>query len=163
LRPREKLGIFAIGVLVLLLLSGIEEGLWALASLLLYGPYFIMAAMIGIFVWSFKDRFEGRTAESLSSYQTSVERLPIRRSERLSAWAWSRPIALLIGTVELLYIAVSSWQTVVGYVCDGRLCGYTPVLTFSNAVILVIVALALIFLRQAFVDFRYIREVRRSL
>jgi hypothetical protein len=161
LRPKEILGIVALGVLLLLLLGRIEGGLWTFASLLQYGPYFIMAAMVGIFVWSFKDRFEGRMEESPSSHQTSTERLPIRRTEKVSSWAWSLPIALLIGSGVLLYEAITSWQTDVAFVYNGQSSGYTPVLTFSNALLLVMIAFAIIALRQAYLEYRYVRDARR--
>jgi len=161
LRAKETLGIFAIAVLSLLLLVGIEQGLWTLANLLQYGPYFIMAAMVGIFVWSFKERFELRTQELPSQYQTTVERLPISRTERVSKWAWSTPIVLLIGAGELLYATISSWETVVGLVCNTQRCGYEPVLTFANAVLVLLFFLALFFLIEAYLQAVNIRNARK--
>ena len=162
LRPKEQLGIFATAVLLLLLLAGFQEDFWTLANLLQYGPYFIIAAILGILAWSFKDRVEGRREEPTGPFLTTVERLPVTRTERVSLWAYSLPGLLLVGAGELLYEDVTNWDTVVGYVCDRRTCGYTPVLTFGNAVLVLFFSLAIVLVVRALTWSIGIRNERKK-
>ena len=45
-------------ILAVLMCVGIVEGLWSLSQVLSLVPYFLLAAMIGVLIWGFRDRIE---------------------------------------------------------------------------------------------------------
>lgn len=59
LKRDEVVSIVALVLLGLALPIGVSTGLWSMASVLEYVPYFIMGAMVGIFLWGFRERIEG--------------------------------------------------------------------------------------------------------
>jgi hypothetical protein len=48
---------------------------------------------------------------------------------------------------------------IAGYVCNGTVCGYLPVVTFENVVQFAMVAFAIFVIRQAYL---WIRDIRRA-
>jgi hypothetical protein len=58
LRKEEAVSIVVFLFLIVLLLLGIREGYWPLSSALEYVPYFIMAGMIGVLLWGFRQRID---------------------------------------------------------------------------------------------------------
>jgi hypothetical protein len=54
----EAISIVALVLLGLTLPIGVSTGLWSMTLVLEYVPYFIMAAMVGIFLWGFRERIE---------------------------------------------------------------------------------------------------------
>jgi hypothetical protein len=55
---RETASIVAIILLGLALVIGVFRGLWSMTSVLEYMPYFIVGAMLSVFVWGFRGRID---------------------------------------------------------------------------------------------------------
>ncbi len=124
---REASALVVIGLLFLVLLSGVLGGLWTFLSIEEVVPFILVSGIVGVFVWGFKTRVEGdRRAEVLR-----IERIDYRWP-KLSLRIWFAPLGLCLDGIILMYGAFSTWQTVVAYLCDNRGCGYGPVLTFAN-------------------------------
>jgi hypothetical protein len=58
LKRSETVSLLAIVLLAVVLLIGIPEGWWSLTAILSYVPYFIIAGILGMFAWGFRDRIQ---------------------------------------------------------------------------------------------------------
>ena len=54
----EAVSLFVFSGMAAGLLAGLYEGVWSLNDILAYVPYFIMAGMVGVLLWGFRDKIE---------------------------------------------------------------------------------------------------------
>lgn len=158
MKKAEAAAVLCTAALILLLYVGIQEGLWAFLSLVQTAPFFVMGGIVSVLIWGFRQRIE-RLASSHERFP--VERL-LYHGVKPRARVWLVPTLMASDALLILIGAWRSWQTVVGYVCNGRSCGYVPIVTFDNAFSIALVAFSLILFRWAFSIARTIRRARIS-
>jgi len=117
-----------------------------------------MGGIVSMLVWGFRKRIE-RLASPPQRFP--VEVIPYH-GIRPRTKEWIGPAILLADAALLIYGAASTWETVVTVVCNGKTCTYSPVLTFANALSIVLVAVALFLARYAYALGKDIRRVRTS-
>jgi hypothetical protein len=72
----EILSLVIFGLLGTFLLVGVHEALWSLNDILTYGPYFIIAGMIGVLIWGFRERIETTVKGRKPAYVVSLAQEP---------------------------------------------------------------------------------------
>lgn len=88
MKRNESISIFTLVLLTILLLLGVHEELWSLNEILSLGPYFIMAGMIGIFLWGFRERIERlfKSSERLERVRTKRGQLLAFQIDSTTGW-----------------------------------------------------------------------------
>ena len=74
MRRDELVSVSAFVLLAVLLLLGIHEGLWSLNEVLSLVPYFIIAGMVGVVIWGFRQRIENAMKATPSGIEPSDQR-----------------------------------------------------------------------------------------
>lgn len=100
MRRDELVSVAAFVLLAAFLLVGIYEGFWSLTELLSLVSYFIMAGMVGVLIWGFRQRIE-KAVKTVG--QKELETREIERSD-----SGSTPKQFELATYQELYDFASS-------------------------------------------------------